>query len=214
MSYGNNSSLSLEQIPLLQQQSVVTPGSESGLAVTVIYQDAVTRQWALEVWERVAGLVGAAALHVCWWKLEDLSQSAVLAEAVSTALRADVLMVAIRASEGFPLPFYVWVNSWLPHRPASKAALVALISFPDSPSLALDRGREYLRAVARQGRLDFVLEERRLPDAVDQKSCVSGKTWELDAVFKTADPNEQRTTDRTGGNYFHGPPRDDVSRPA
>jgi hypothetical protein len=179
----------------------------------VIYQDEATRQWALEVCERVAGAVGPAALNVRWWKLDDLSQPAVLAGAVSTALRADVLMVAIRASEGFPLPFYVWVNSWLPHR-LGKAALIALISLPECPSLALDRGREYLRAVARQGRLDFVLEERRLPGVRDQKSCVSVKKWDFDAVFKTADSNEQRTTDRTGGDHFNGPPRDNVSRPA
>lgn len=214
MSYGNDSSPSPEQSPLLREQAAVASGPESDLAVTVIYQDDVTRQWALEVCERVAGVVGRAALNVRWWKLDDLSQPAVLAGAVSTALRADVLMVAIRASEGFPLPFCIWVNSWLPHRPAGKAALVALISLPECPSLALDRGREYLRAVARQGRLDFVLEERRLPGVADQKSCVGVKKWEFDAVFKTADPNEQRTTDRTGGNYFHRPPRDDVSRPA
>ena len=204
----------LERLPLLQEQAVVATASESGLAFTVIYQDEVTRQWGQEVCERVAGVVGTAAMNIRWWKLEDLGQPAVLAGAVSTALRADVLMVAIRASEVFPLPFYVWVNSWLPHRPAGKAALVALISLPERPSLALDRGREYLRAVARQGRLDFVLEERRLPGVTDQKSCVSVKTWEFGAVFKTADPNEQRTTDRTGGNYFNCPPRDDVSRPA
>lgn len=214
MSYGNDSSPSLEQIPLLQEQAVVASEAESGLAVTVIYHDDATRQWALEVCERVAGVVGTAALNVRWWKLDDLSQPVVLAGAVSTALRADVLMVAIRALEGFPLPFYVWVNSWLPHRATGKAALVALISLPECPSLALDRGREYLRAVARQGRLDFVLEERRLPGVPDQKSCVTVKTWKFDAVFKTDNPNEQRTTDRTGGNYFHSPPRDDVSRPA
>jgi hypothetical protein len=92
-----------------------------------------------------------------------LNQPAVLAGAISTALRADVLMVAIRATEGFPLPFYVWVDSWLPHRSPGKAALVALITLPERPSLPIDRGREYLRAVARQGRLDFLLEERRLP---------------------------------------------------
>src|SRR6516162_3057898 len=148
MNYGTDSSSMLERLPLLQEQAVVATASESGLAFTVIYQDEVTRQWGQEVCERVAGVVGTAAMNIRWWKLEDLGQPAVLAGAVSTALRADVLMVAIRASEVFPLPFYVWVNSWLPHRPAGKAALVALISLPERPSLALDRGREYLRAVA------------------------------------------------------------------
>ena len=158
----NHTCASLEQIPLLQE-AVLASGCESGLAVTVIYQDEPTRQWALEVCDRVGALAGTHALNIRWWKLEDLNQPAVLAGAVSTALRADVLMVAIRAAEAFPLPLNVWVNSWLPHRSPGKAALVALISFPERPALALDRGRQYLRAVARQGRLDFLLEERWLP---------------------------------------------------
>jgi hypothetical protein len=54
----------------------------------------------------------------------------VLAGAVSKAMRADVIMVAIRATEGFPLPFYVWVGSWLPHRLRGKGELVALVAPP------------------------------------------------------------------------------------
>jgi len=150
-------------MPLLQEASVVASVSDTGLGVVVIYQDEPMRQWALEVCGRVAALVGTHALNSRWWKLEDLSQPAVLAGAVSTALRADVLMVAVRATEGFPLPFYVWVDSWLPHRSLGEGALVALITLPERPSLSMDRGHEYLRAVARRGRLDFLLEERRLP---------------------------------------------------
>ncbi|MGH7967846.1 MAG: hypothetical protein ACREIC_03870 [Limisphaerales bacterium] len=137
--------------------------NEQTLNVTVLYEDEPTRQWAAEVCERVAGVVGSEALRTIWWRLEDLSEPAVLAGAVSTTLRADVIIIAIRAAEGFPLPFYVWVDSWLPYHPQGGAALVALITLPDPPTVQLDRARVYLRAVARQGRLDFLLEERRLP---------------------------------------------------
>lgn len=152
----------LEQLPLLQA-AALGPARDERLSVVVIYQDPPTRRWATELCQRVGTLVGAQALNARWWKLDDLSQPAVLAGAVSTALRADVVMVAVRAAEGFPLPFYVWVQSWLPHRSPGKAALVALVAYPEQPSLAMDRGLEYLRATARQGRLDFLLEERRLP---------------------------------------------------
>jgi hypothetical protein len=148
---------------------------DDGLAVVVIYQDGPTRLWAMELCQRVAALVGPQALSARWWKLDDLRQPAVLAGAVSSALRADVLMVAIRAAEGFSMPFYVWVQSWLPHRSPGKAALVALVAFPDSPSLAMDGGLEYLRAVAREGHLDFLLEERRLPvETPNLAACPEG----------------------------------------
>jgi hypothetical protein len=81
---------------------------------------------------------------------------------VSTALRADVIVVAVRAADGLPLPFYVWVDAWLPHHPQGSAALVALIAMPDNPGARLDRARDYLQTVARRGRLDFLIEERKV----------------------------------------------------
>ncbi len=136
---------------------------DSVLNVTVVYEDEPTRRWAGEVCDRVASLVGRDALRPTWWKLGDLGEPAVLAGAVSTTLRADVIIIAIHAAEGLPFPFYVWVDSWLPYHPQGTAALVALITLPDPPTVQLDRARGYLRAVARQGRLDFLLEERKLP---------------------------------------------------
>jgi hypothetical protein len=130
--------------------------------VTVVYEDEPTRQWAREVCERVAKLLGNEAVRGTWWKMSGLAEPAVLAGAVSMAMRADVLVVAIHAAEGLPLPFYVWTEAWLPHRAGVDVALVALITIPERPSLQLERAREYLRSVARQGRFDFLLEERKL----------------------------------------------------
>ena len=71
-------------------------------------------------------------------------------------------MVAVRAVEMFPVPFYVWVDSWLPHRLPGGGALVALVAQPEWLSTSMDRAREYLRSVARKGRLDFLIEERQV----------------------------------------------------
>lgn len=141
----------------------VLPGRESGLNLAIIYEDEATQEWAREVCERVSRLVGRGAIRCTWWSLGGLSEPAVLAGAVSTALRADVLIVAVRAAEGFPLPFYVWVDSWLPHRGQTSGALVALVGFSESVTPRMDRAREYLQQVARLGRMDFLFEERRLP---------------------------------------------------
>lgn len=132
------------------------------LEVTVVYEDSASRRWACQFCDRVVELVGRDAVRSAWWKLGDLGEPAVLAGAVSTALRADVIIVTVRAAEGLPLPFYVWVDSWLPHHAPGTAALVALIAMPDNPGSQLDRASQYLRTVARQGRMDFHIEERKL----------------------------------------------------
>jgi len=74
----------------------------------------------------VGRLADTHAVRPTWWKLNNLFEPGVLAAAVSTAMRADIIVVAIRAEEGLPLPFYTWVNNWLPHRLQPGGVLVAL----------------------------------------------------------------------------------------
>lgn len=146
----------------MQALTQIAPG-EFALNFTVVYEDVHTRQWAGEVCERLGRLVGSDAVRKSWWKLDDFNEPAVLAGAVSTALRADVLVIAIHGAEVLPLPFYVWVESWLPHRGSRLAALLALVGLPGRPRLASDSAQDYLRAVAQEAHLDFLLEERKLP---------------------------------------------------
>src|SRR5258707_1912336 len=91
-------------------------GGRHILNAVLVYEDAATRQWAREVFERVKREAGHENARATWWKIGDLNEPAVLAGAASMAMRADVVVLAIRRREGMPLPFYVWVNSWLPHR--------------------------------------------------------------------------------------------------
>ncbi len=142
----------------------LSSGPQPALNVCVLYEDAPTRDWARDVCGRVAKLVGGECLRITWWSLADLNEPAVLAGAVSTALRADVVVVAVRAAERFPLPFYVWADAWVPYHTKGAAALVALMALPQRPIPQMDRARDYLRAMAKQGRLDFLIEERLLPD--------------------------------------------------
>jgi hypothetical protein len=152
----------IERLNPLRDMTTAVPKQDCFLNISVVYEDALTREWAGEVFDRVANLVDPEATRSTWWKMADLSQPAVLAGAVSTTMRADIIMVATHAAEGFSFPFYVWVDSWLPYHRQQPGALVALIGMPERPIVQLDRAREYLRTVARQGRLDFMIEERKL----------------------------------------------------
>jgi hypothetical protein len=143
----------------LQRQPVTT----YALNLTVVYEDALTREWAMGVHDRVAQITGPESVHSTWWNISDLGEPGVLAGAVSTAIRADVVVVAIRATEGLPLPFYVWVREWLPNRVPAAGALVALLPMTPSPDCRAGRVKQYLEAVAKQCNLEFLLEERPLP---------------------------------------------------
>src|SRR5215468_9819166 len=152
-----------EQITRLDKLVAHSSASGYGLNVTVVYEEAATRKWAREIYERATRLAGVEAIRATWWKLTDLSEPGVLAGAVSTAMRSDVIIVASRCAEGFPLPFYVWVNSWLAHRSPRAGAVVALLGTLAESSSHSGRVTDYLREVARQGRLEFVRESRSLP---------------------------------------------------
>src|SRR4030095_13124016 len=58
---------------------------------------------------------------------------------------------------GLPLPFYVWVDSWLPHRHLTQGKLVRLLG-TSGKAPSKDPSQTYFREVARLGNL--ALEER------------------------------------------------------
>lgn len=139
------------------------PRAERALNVAAVYEDEATRQWARAVCARATKAAGPRAVRSTWWRMSELGEPAVLAGAVSKAMRADVIVVAAHAGERMPLPFYVWVEAWLPHRPMGGGLLMALLELPAGPGAQLELVQRYLRALARQGRLAFMLEERRPP---------------------------------------------------
>jgi len=161
-----------ERVTPWDELTVAPHGAGYSLNIVFVYQDATTRKWAREVYDRVAKLAGPETARATWWRMSDLSEPGVLAGAVSTAMRADVLVVAVRTGEGLPLPFYVWVNAWLPHRGPQTGALVALLGIGGQRSPHQERVRDYLQMVARQCKLDFLPEERDLPEEREDSSGV------------------------------------------
>lgn len=150
-----------ESITRLEKLIAISPNGGAPLNVALIYDDAQTREWAREGYERVAKLAGNQGIRPTWWNLNNLGDPGVLAAAVSTAMRADAIVVAARAGEGMPLAFYTWINAWLPNR-YNSGVLAALLGKTERSSARRDRVGEYLREVARQGRMHFLLETREL----------------------------------------------------
>ena len=143
----------------------VPPEMEYALNVALVYQDAPTRKWAAQVCDRVTRLAGKNAVRCTWWEIGRLSDPEVLKDAVLTTVPADVILISIYDAEELPVDLCVWIDAWLPRRSLPTGALIALISVPGQTSARLEHARGYLRAVARKGRLDFLLRERKLPAA-------------------------------------------------
>ncbi len=150
-----------EQVSPLDKPVPITLQLERLLNIVVVYDDAGASKWARETCEQMLGRTDRQNGCSTWWKLSELSQPAVLAGAVSKAIHADVIVVATRTTEGFPLPFYVWVDSWLPHRLRGMGTFVGLIAVPQRRSPHMNRTVNYLRAVARQGRMRCLIKERK-----------------------------------------------------
>lgn len=127
----------------------------------VIYEDNATHAWAEATLKKFTGNT-RATWKTTWWRLSDLDQPGVLAGAVSSTMRAHLIIVAVRNGGNFPLPFYIWANSWMPHR-TIRGSLVGLIGTAGG-----SRARDYLLAVARQTGLRASIEERDLgPEQTD-----------------------------------------------
>lgn len=154
------SSRNVNEVARLDKLVTVSPGSKNALAVSMVYEDDETREWAREAFDRVLKLAGEQTVRPTWWRLSNLSQPGVLAAASSTAMRADVIVVAVRAAEGLPLPFYAWINAWSPNRLQLNGVLVALLGAPQVKNKRSGRVSDFLRTIAKKARLHLLLETR------------------------------------------------------
>jgi hypothetical protein len=146
----------MKQTVRLEKLLASLPALDHTLNTTVVYQDARTLRWARQAAEHVEKVAGKARIRSTWWRVDDLFQPGVMAGAVSRAMRADLIIVALEDAEGLPMPFYVWTNSWLPHHRPGPSALIALSEPRTNGNGTTGRVHTYLREVARQGRMDFV----------------------------------------------------------
>ncbi len=154
--------LSPEPILSLHRPVSAALEAEQVVNVVVVYEDAAARPWAQERCEQMFRRASRENVRTTWWNLNELRDPAVLAGAVSKAMRAEVVVGATRATEGFPLPIYVWAGSWLPHRMHGSGTLVALIASPKEPGFSRNRAADYFRAMAARARMECQITERNL----------------------------------------------------
>jgi hypothetical protein len=79
------------RVAALRPLTPAAPGAARVVNVTVVYEDAAARDWAKGACEEMFAGAGVKEVQSTWWRLDGLSDPAVLAGAVSKAMRADVI---------------------------------------------------------------------------------------------------------------------------
>lgn len=130
------------------------------LNIAGVYEDDVTRNWALDSCRRAAQLAGEERIQDTWYSADSLKDPGTLTEAVRAALVADVIVISIYAVEELPLDLQVWIDNWLARRLSRAGALAAVIGVAEPLGSGFVRTRGYLEEVARKAELDFIPHER------------------------------------------------------
>jgi len=141
-------------------------------SIAVVYQDTLTRSWAMQMCRPVTQRAGEEHVQKTWYDVNSLSDPGILPQAVRAALAADAIVVSIYAADELPLELYAWIDVWLPRRRSRAGALAALIGVAEPLDSQSVRTREYLQAVARKGELEFISQKRKRPVAAPVSS-----TW-------------------------------------
>ena len=112
----------------LSDEAALAP-EESGYSLNIagVYQDSLTRDWAMQTCRLATQLAGEESVRNKWYNANSFNDHGILLEAVHAALVADVIVVSVYAAEELPLDLCVWFEAWSPRRPARAGALTALI---------------------------------------------------------------------------------------
>jgi hypothetical protein len=161
------------------------------LNVTGVYQDDVTRSWAVDTCRRASHLAGEEHIRDSWFIATSLSDPETLREAVQSALAADVIVISIYAVDELSLDLRVWIDTWLPRRLSRAGALAAVIGAAEPLGSRFARTYGFLEEVARKAELDFIPHERPLPasSAVPPRQPKAAPTGDDNQLFlKLLDP--------------------------
>ena len=151
--------------------------SSPPLHIAAVYEDPVTRSWALQTCAHAARLVPKLPVHTTWWKIRLLEDPQIFATAVQAAARADVVCVSLRAAEKAPAALSRWFDAFMTQRSANEGALLALVGVTPPARPHLGSTLEYLRAVAERGRLAFLPQEMEMLGRDDAPAQKSFRDW-------------------------------------
>ncbi len=97
----------------MRNNGLLTPDeSKYALNVAGVYEDSVTRDWAVQMCRAATQRVGEEHVQKTWHDVNSLSDPSFLLDAVRAAVVADVILVSVYAAGELPLGLYLWIDVW------------------------------------------------------------------------------------------------------
>ena len=150
--------------------------------LVVAYEDALTRERALKLYDHLAQqLLNDYDFQCSWWKFDHLQNTTLRSRAADAAVEANMVILSLRARPELSPVQRAWMEDWLPRRDNSKAALVALIAGSGKPENEAAPMLTHLQNAARQGRMDFFTQgydasQAKQDSLVDQVDQITKRT--------------------------------------
>jgi hypothetical protein len=132
------------------------PDSARPLSVVIAYEDAGTRDRAIDVCQgTIQQQWRGFKLDCTWWKFDLLHHPAVAEAAVEAAAEADLFICSVRAENDLPAVVKAWVERWLPKQTEREGALIVLVEGRDDEPAVRAPAVSYLQRVASAAKMTF-----------------------------------------------------------
>ena len=124
--------------------------------LVIAYEDAETRNRALQLYDRLAQqLLDDYDFQCSWWKLDQMSDNELRQDATDAVLGANMVILSLRSRPELEPEQKAWIEDWTSRRPHQKAALVVMMQGTSLSEPNTTPVLNYLQTAARRGGMDF-----------------------------------------------------------
>jgi len=130
------------------------------MTVSVVYEDQVCRDNAIEMCDRVLSHHWEDIDVECnWWKFMYLWHPHICQEAADFTARADLVIFSVHGETELSLVVRKWIQSWVSKRTGRPGALISLVGVNPERRHGVSPVGNQLRELATQAGMDFFLHE-------------------------------------------------------
>jgi len=132
---------------------------KANLSVVVVYDDAASREQAVQVCEHlIARFWADRDLDLGWWSCAQMGELVASSEALDKASRADLIVFALQPDGDLPATLQNWIEECVSLRGDREGLLLHLSG--DSKESESASGRHvFLRHAAHRGGMDYLTHE-------------------------------------------------------
>jgi len=194
------SSIELTERAASGNMNATRPTPETGESketwiIVVLYDDAATRQRAMDVCDHLAQRFWSEVdLKFHWWRTDFLEDAGMAATAADNSCDADFILVSIVPDREISPEVRQWFEAWITRREGREGALVDLTAAIGASPLATQRKGLFLREAAHRAGMDYLAHfpsalNRSLPDSFESASLRATQiTTVLDSILHHSPP--------------------------